>query len=156
MHVYSPREGRPRPETVAERDAFEAQIRSIPGDVLVAAHPEDAVFAGKPIEAQVDATGAVIDANPHGQGDRLIADYAALIHERRFAAIVLDQPVEAYSWPKRRWLLRDLSAYYPLTVVASGAEQTDFGPQPQIIFLPCRLQDVARRLNPRVDVSACR
>ncbi len=110
----------PGADEVAVRDDFESTIRSIPGDVLVHSHPEDARMAGKTEYASSEATGAVIGARNQQPGDRLMTEYAALIHSGRLSAVVLDWPVEQYL-ASRACGLRAISfAYYPLSCGGGG------------------------------------
>jgi hypothetical protein len=142
-------------EETAYRDQFEARLRSIPGDVLVLSHPEYALAAGKTEYAGSESVGAVIEARDRTNGDRLMEDYAALIHSGRLSAVALDWPAGQYLSHARVWMPRDFLAEYPLVVVDAGGDAVRFTSQPKYIYLPCARADVARRLDARVDVSAC-
>jgi hypothetical protein len=160
MHLYSPHEITPRAEQADIREAFEDQIRSIPGDVLVFSHPEAGVLAGKPLHAQVDAVGSVIEAKDKPKGDQLLAEYADLIHTRAYSAIALDVPWDFYTAPRfpRVWMPADFRQYYPLTVPAAGTHHDDnirYGAQPMWIYLPCTSIDIARKLDPAVYTGGC-
>jgi hypothetical protein len=148
----------PGADEVAVRDDFESTIRSIPGDVLVHSHPEDARMAGKTEYASSEATGAVIGAHDQTPGDKLMAEYVTLGHSGRLSAVVLDWPVEHYWEDARTWAPRDLLAYYPLRVSAVGGDARRFASQPKWIYLPCPVAgtvDAARMLDPQVDESVC-
>jgi hypothetical protein len=159
---YSLDDAAPDSDDLAVRNQFEAVLQSIPGDVLVLSHPEDALMAGKTEYASSEAAGAVIDAHNSrkGQqnGDKLMAEYAALIHSGRLSAIVLDWPVEQYLAISRVWAPKDFLAYYPLRVSAVGGDERRFTSQPKWIYLPCPAAgavDEARMLDANVDESAC-
>jgi hypothetical protein len=156
---YSLDDAVPGSDEVAVRDQFEGILRSIPGDVLVISHPEDAYAAGKTEYASSEATGAVITARRQENGDRLMAEYAALIHSGKLSAVVLDWPAEQYlALSPRVWIPRDFFAYYPLRVEAPGGDARRFSSEPQWIYLPCPVEgavDVARILNAQIDESAC-
>jgi len=155
---YSLDDAIPGSDEVAVRDAFETTLRGIPGDVLVLSHPEDARMAGKTEYASSEATGAVIDAHSQQNGDRLMAQYAALIHSGRLSAVVLDWPAEHYLQEARSWAPKDLLAHYPLRVDAVGGDARRFSSEPKYIYLPCPAADTvdeARALDPQIDESAC-
>jgi hypothetical protein len=161
VHVYSPFELAPRARQAAWRQAFVDQIRQIPGDVLVFAHPETAALAGKPWHAQLDAAGSVIEASDRPNGDRLMAEYAALIHQRAFSAVVLDTDADTYSHATsdRVWMPQDFNAYYPLRIAAAGEHPEDdllHGQQPVWIYLPCTSIEAAKQLDPAVYTAACK
>jgi hypothetical protein len=155
---YSLDDAVPGPDEIAVRDQFEATVRSIPGDVLVLSHPEDARMAGKTEYASSEATGAVITARSQQNGDTLMAEYAELIHSGRLSAVVLDWPAEQYLALPRVWTPRDFLAYYPLRVEAVGGDERRFTSQPKWIYLPCPATgavDAARMLDPQIDESVC-
>ena len=158
QQYYVPGDFSSSPEELAFRNGFEATVRSIPGDVLVLSHPEYGRMAGKTEYASSEASGAVIEARRQENGDRLMADYAALIHSGRLSAVVLDWPAEQYLMHARVWMPRDFLAYYPLRVEAVGGDAVRFASQPKWIYLPCPATgaaDVARMLDAHVDESAC-
>jgi hypothetical protein len=142
-------------EEMAFRSQLEARLRQIPGDVLVVSHPEYGLAAGKTEYAGSESAGAVIEARDQKNGDRLMADYAALIHSGRLSAVVLDGPAESYLKLPRVWMPRDFMAKYPLVVVDAGGDAVRFTSQPKYIYLPCSLAIVARLLDARVDESKC-
>jgi len=158
QHYYSPAEYGSSPEETAFRYQFENTLRSIPGDVLVMSHPEDAWMAGKTEYASSEAIGAVIQANQHKNGDVLMADYAALIHGGKLSAVITDRPAEELLAYPRVWMPRDFLAYYPLRVEDPGGDARRFSSQPKYIYLPCPAagaMDVARMLDAKVDESVC-
>ena len=79
--------------------AFITQVRAISGDVLVASHPTYAVMAGKPSHAQQGGVIDVLRATAKRPKAILERSYAAAIHRKQFAAIVLDDPSDADVFP---------------------------------------------------------
>jgi hypothetical protein len=155
MHIYSPGEFLPLPGQIAVRNAFEAELRSIPGDVLVLSHPEEGFMAGKPLYAGSESIGAVIEAKRHGPGDALMQQYAQLLHSGTVKAVVLDMTAEQFAEHPRVWMPRDFLRLYPLRVTAIGGDDGRFGSQPRWIYLPCASKSLATHLNPGLDTSAC-
>lgn len=155
QHIYSPTEFSPTPKQLAGRQAFEDQIRAIPGDVLVFAFPEAGMIADKPVHAHQDASGGVIDAKNQLQGDRLIQAYADWIHSGELSGIALDRTAEEFLTSPRSWMPRDFLSYYPLLIHAKGREDAAFGTQPRWIYLPCRQVNIARTLDPEADLTPC-
>ncbi len=154
MRVYVPDKFVPAPAEVAQRDAFENQLRAIPGDVMVAAFPELAVQAGKSSYADMDATGAVIEANNQTYGAPLLAQYAELIDSGRLSAVVTDRPASFFLAIPRVWMPSDFLSRYPLMVpAAESAGLIDY--QPHYIYLPCSQAAVAHKLDRTVDLAAC-
>lgn len=148
----------PAQNMVAMRNHMEARLRSIPGDVLVLGHPEDAWMAGKTEYAGSESIGAVIDAKKQQAGDRLIEDYAALIHSRKLSAVVLDYPAEGRPPNVRMWMPRDFIRYYPVRVTDAGGDAREFTSEPKYIYLPCPAAgepDIAKQLDASVDESVC-
>ncbi len=152
---YTPNEFVPIASERSDRAAFEEEIRSIPGDVLVSGHPEDDLMAGKPVFANSEATGSVIDATDLAKGDDLMRQYSALLHSGKVSAVAVDISAEEHLVHSRTWMPRDFLAIYPLRVAAAGGTGSHFGPEPRWIYLPCASIAVARRLDPLVDVSSC-
>jgi hypothetical protein len=154
-HIYSPGEFQPLPREIVARNAFEDQLRAIPGNVLVFSHPEDAVMAGKPLYAGSESVDAVVDAKRHGPGDALIHQYSMLLHTEEIRAVVLDLRAEKYAALPRVWMPRDFLALYPLRVPAIGADDGRFSSEPAWIYLPCSSMSIAKRLDPGVDTNSC-
>lgn len=152
---YRPREFQASKEETALRNAFEARLRAIPGDVLVPGHPEYGRAAGKAEYAGSESAGAVLEAKDGAAGDRLRAEYAALIDSGRLSAVALDQPAQWYAQRPRTWMPRDFQQRYPLVVTDAGGEAVRFTSQPKYIYLPCAQAGTARMLDAAVDESAC-
>jgi hypothetical protein len=155
QHYYSPNEFRPSPDMLAERNAFEQQVRSIPGDVLISSHPEDGLLAGKPLFAGSESVGAVLEAKNEAEGDKLMEKYSELLHGGYLHAVVVDDPAEQILAYPRVWMPRDFLALYPLRVAAIGGEDNYTVSEPRWIYLPCASRDIAFRLDPRVDTTRC-
>ena len=159
VHLYSPGEFLPTPPERAEREAFEQQLRDIPGPVLVLSHPEDAVLAGKPLYAGSESIGAVIDARDLTRGQDLIAQYAALLHSGTLSAVVLDitgeQTLALRTGGHRIWMPEDFLSLYPLRIRAIGGGDSRFTSEPRWIYLPCSQQALAQRMDTLVDTAPC-
>ena len=159
QHLYSPASLLPSAQQLAEREAFEHQLRLIPGEVMVLSHPEDAVLAAKPLFAGSESIGAVIDAPDHTRGDALAQLYQQLLHSGELSAVVLDMSAEQnlaqQSDGHRIWMPADFLALYPLRVAAAGADQQALGSEPRWIYLPCNSLGVAKALDADVDAGAC-
>lgn len=149
-HLYSPNEMVMTASETAARKAFEAQLRTIPGEVLVLSHPEDGRMAGKQLYAGSESVGAVLEAKNQRPAVALRQEYAEMIRNRRWSAIALDSS----------WTPVDFAASYPVRMAAAGADSSRFGSEPQWIYFPCPGDD---RADPRllfpgavVDESGCR
>jgi hypothetical protein len=158
-HLYSPGEYLPTPGELAEREAFEQQLRAIPGNVLVMSHPEDGLLAGEPLFAGSESIGAVIDAHDRDQSAALRAQYAELLHSGALSAVVLDMTAEEIfairDQGHRVWMPPDFLTLYPLRVSAIGGGDTRFTSEPRWIYLPCSQQAAALRLDAHADTSPC-
>ena len=155
MRVYMPDKYVPSARIRADRAAFEAQLRAIPGDVMVVPFPEYAVMAGKSSYAAMDATGAVIEAKNRVIGEPLLGQYAELIHSGALAAVVTDRTAEDFFTLQRVWMPRDFLRYYPLRVAAIADQSAQMDYQAHYIYLPCTQQAAALKLDPHVDLTAC-
>ena len=158
-HLYSPGEFLPTPQQRADREGFEQQLITIPGEVLVLGHPEDGVLAGKPLLAGSESIGAVIDAHNRDRSAALRTQYAELLHSGALSAVALDMSAEEIFAIRDQghsvWMPADFLALYPLRVRAVGAGDTRFTSEPRWIYLPCSLQAVALLLDARVDTTPC-
>ena len=158
QHYYSPMQFVPDVDERVARDHFENVLRIIPGDVMVVSHPQYALIAGKSEYAGSESSGAVIDAKDTAKGDKLMAEYAALIHSGTLNAVVTDQPSEYYLAMARNWMPKDFPAYYPVVVTDAGGDMVRFLSQPKYIHFPCPQpgrEDAARALDPKADESMC-
>ncbi len=155
QHLYSPNEYIPQPKQLQERAAFEHQLQSIPGDVLVISHPEYGSLAGKPLFAGSESIGAVVEASRRDVGDELLQQYRTLLDSGTIHAVVLDIPAEEFLKRKRSWMPTNFLRLYPLRVDAVGAGNVRFTSEPRYIYLECGLRSTAVALDPRIDTSAC-
>jgi hypothetical protein len=159
QHLYAPSSLLPTAQQTAEREAFEDQLRAVPGEVMVLSHPEDAVLAGKPLFAGSESIGAVIDGGDHARSDALLAQYRQLLQSGELSAVVLDMTVEQNLAQQadghRIWMPADFLTLYPLRVAAIGGSQQAFGSEPRWIYLPCNSLGVAKALDAGVDAGAC-
>ncbi|HEY0306936.1 MAG TPA: hypothetical protein VGB94_02145 [Acidobacteriaceae bacterium] len=155
QHLYSPNQFAITPPELAARQGFEAQLRAIPGEVLVLSHPEYGVMAGKKLYAGTESIGAVIEAKSQANGDALMRQYAELIDGGILSAVALDMSPEEFAKHPRVWMPADFTTRYPLQIPAIGREDVRFTSQPRWIYLPCSMRDVAERLNPKLDAQAC-
>jgi hypothetical protein len=155
QHVYLPGKYTPTSCQLAARAAFEQQLRSIPGDVLVLSHPDYAILAGKPLFAGSESIGAVTEATHHAEGDDLIQQYNTLLHSGTIQAIALDSTAERLQQYPRVWMPRDFLQLYPLRIPAQGADDLRYISQPQWIYLPCSSLRLARHLDATLDETPC-
>jgi hypothetical protein len=158
QHYYSPMNYVPGAEERAARDRFEGELRRIPGEVMVESHPEYGLMAGKQQYASSEAIGAVIEAKSHANGDKLMTQYAELIHSGELSAVALDFNTDYFQALPRVWMPRDFAKYYPVVVTDAGGDQTRFTAQPKYIYFPCPQPgkvDAARLLDAKADESAC-
>jgi hypothetical protein len=117
-------------DTVARRQAFVDHLRSIPGDVWLANHSYDAVLAGREPNAEGEALGAVIDADPKGIGAKLHDELYAKMNAHAYAAVVVDTPdTHSGTWGFDR--------YYPLEISIGLDNYRYLSSQPEWFLLPC-------------------
>jgi len=159
VHLYSPRDFLPTPQEQAEREAFEQQLRAIPGEVMVLSHPEDGVLAGKPLFAGSESIGAVLDGGDHLRSNALMQQYNALLRGGTLNAVVLDMSAEDNLAQRtaghRIWMPPNFLALYPLRVRAAGADDARFTSEPRWIYLPCSQQAIAQQLDAHLDTTPC-
>ncbi len=124
---YDPAEQIPSTADVAAGNSLIAWLGSVKGDVLVTTHPTYAVLAGHRSHAASAGTFDVVRSNRETPRRLVLASYADAIHCRRFAAIVLDDDVEASLFPpdwKDFYVKSDVALEPPPRVffgVASGS-----------------------------------
>ena len=115
-------------------------------------------MAGKQEYAGSESVGAVIEAKAHKNGDKLMADYADLIHGGTLSAVVLDSPAEGYMQASRAAMPHDFLSYYPVLVTDAGGDQNRFTSEPKYMYFPCPQAgkpDAARLLDAKADESMC-
>jgi len=154
-HIYWPTALAPHPDELALRNRFLDQLRTIPGNVLVYEFPEYGRFAGKPMYAVMDATGAVIEAKNQQQGNRLLAQYQQLIDSHQLSAVALDRPAEDFLAQPRSWMPANFLQRFPLKIPVQSSEDTPYIFQPRWLYLPCEQSTTAQALDPQVDLSGC-
>jgi 4-amino-4-deoxy-L-arabinose transferase-like glycosyltransferase len=108
--------------TAADRAAgaaLVAKIAAVPGPVLVPSHPHLARLAGKETHAQEMALSDVMRGRDRSVADVLAADIRRRLHEREFAAVVVDE-----DW----WPFELNASYLPSQTLFPG-EPTVFLPR---------------------------
>ena len=133
MHLYRPGQFAVSPETVQVRWAFIDRLRATPGDVWLVNHSYDALLAGKPLHAEMDAFDAVL-----GRPDAAsVAEVQADFRDHHFTTVILDRAPSTY---KPNWLFSgpEFRASYPLGALAPGASMPGTGDQPVYMFLSCQ------------------
>ena len=146
-HLYRPAEV-PTGDRAA-RERFLAALRATPGDVWVTDHPYDALLAGKPLHADMDALDAVLGRNePHTR-----AEFVHLMQEARFSAVVLDRAPAAYK-PEGLFTAPPFTEVYRARAAVSGAGEPD---QPSILLFQCAvpLDALGAVAQPTADRSGC-
>lgn len=152
QHLYRPAEI--PTGNLAARQQFVAALRKTPGDVWVVDHSYDAILAGKPVHADMDALDAVL-------GRRYapaVQEFQEAIARGAFTAVVLDREASAYQ-PDGLFTAAPFGTLYRVRAVTPGAGANGDLDQPRYTFLSCAgrsvsgaLTDVARGM---VDRSAC-
>ncbi len=151
-HLYRPAEI--RSGNLAARTAFLSALRATPGDVWVVDHPYDAILAGKPLHADMDALDAVLGRRYQPALD----GFHDLVGGGRLTAIVLDRSPDAYE-PKGLFTSPPFSEVYRVPALTPGGAVSGEVDQPLYTFLPCLLTSTPRSLTDLrgalVDRSAC-
>lgn len=114
------------------RQAFIDKLRATPGDVWVVAHSYDAMTAGKPMHAEMDSFDAVLGR----KYAPAVAEFQQAMRERKFTAVVLDQPASDYG-PKGVFTTPPFTDAYPLMVLWHGEWGTSAPDKPLYVMLPC-------------------
>ncbi len=151
-HLYRPAEI--PTGNLAARVAFVKALRETPGDVWVADHSYDAILAGKPLHADMDALDAVL-GRKYGPA---VAEFDQVMHGGKLTAVVLDRAPDAYE-PKGLFTEAPFSDVYRVRAVTPGAEAQGDLDQPLFTMMPCQpeaagsgLTDIRTGL---VDRSLC-
>lgn len=136
--LYSPKLTAPLPELHTSQQQFVNWLRLFPGEVLIPAHPYEAMLAGKlahPDEA------AIHDALRPGWAsvDRpLVNEIQRAIDTESLDAIVLDRSPQEET-EAAPWLPADWRTHYPVLGLVPGSDQVNpFSPGPRYVALPCR------------------
>ncbi len=151
-HLYRPAEI--PTGNLAARAAFLSALKATPGDVWVVDHSFDAVLAGKPLHADMDALDAVL-----GRGYApALEQFRQLSTQHQLTAVVLDRAPEAYQ-PEGLFTRPPFAAVYKLRAVAPGGGAPGEVDQPLFTLLPCNAQPRAGTLTDLratlVDGTAC-
>ncbi|MHB8670619.1 MAG: glycosyltransferase family 39 protein [Acidimicrobiales bacterium] len=132
--AYDPRSQLPR--SADRRAGWElvAELRTVRGPVLVASHPWYAVLASKRPFADAEAVSDVVRSHDRLLGAALVAEFHDAFAQRRFAAVVLDNPGDFEGFPA------DFGAYYDCSRQALvGAGPNAFYPVTSLRIRPRRL-----------------
>lgn len=123
--AYDPRAQVPTSADLRAGRALVAEVRSIRGSVLVATHPWYDVLASKRAFADAEAVSDVVRAHDRRHGPALLAAFDRAFAERRFAAVILDNPGDFEGFPSAFGKYYDCSqpalpgvgpdAFYPVT-----------------------------------------
>ena len=141
----------PSPAVRAERQQFEDWLHSVPGDVLVVAHPYEAVMAGKPVHPDQFAIGDALAPGRPAVNLPLLDEIHKVIEQETLEAIVVDLPPEE-AIVRSPWLSTDLLRRYPIVGIVPGSNLASdpgnaFNPNPRYVLLPCRASGVAAALQ---------
>lgn len=151
-HLYRPAEI--PTGNLAARMAFVAALRATPGDVWVVDHSFDAILAGKPVHADMDALDAVL-----GRGYApAVEQFRALSRRGAWTAVVLDRDAAAYQ-PEGLFTRPPFAATYRLRAIAPGGGAPGDLDQPMFTLLPCNTPEVSGTLmdlsHTLVATAAC-
>ncbi|WP_146072097.1 hypothetical protein [Bryocella elongata] len=137
MHLYRPIEFDPSPSMLATREHFLDIVRGVPGDIWLTSHSYDAILAGKPLHAEMDALDAVLEKDP-----QVAAEVREAIAGKHFTAILLDHEPETYS---PAWLFNGppFTSGYRQEAIAPMNFVNTVGDQPSLAFLPCDIPATA-------------
>jgi hypothetical protein len=128
--IYNPGRFVPPADAVARTQAFVDHLRSLPGEVWLVNHSYDAVLAGREPNAEGEALGAVIDADPKGIGAKLREELFAKMSAHDYIAVVVDTPdTHPADWAFDR--------QYPLEISIGLDNYRYLTSQPAWFLLPC-------------------
>jgi hypothetical protein len=140
--IYHPGRFDPSNETRDQRQQFEKQLGSIPGDIYVINHSYDAILAGKQPHAVIDAFGIINDSPPSPLRTAYFADFQHAIDAHIYSGFVLDDTADTYH-PGSSWMPADFLQQYPVRLLAESYGVVGGGAQPveHWIYLPCSVLD---------------
>jgi hypothetical protein len=146
--IYNPGRFVPPADTTARTQAYVDHLRSLPGDVWVVNHSYDAVLAGREPNAEGEALGAVIDADPKGIGARLHDELYSKMNTHAYTAVVVDTPdPHSANWGFDR--------QYPLEIAIRLDNYRYLTSQPEWFLLPCDASpDLVARVTREDSVEA--
>ncbi len=152
MHLYRPAEI--PTGNLAARMEFLQALRNTPGDVWVVDHSYDAILAGKPLHADMDALDAVLGR----KYQPTLAEFRRRTGSGELTAVVLDRKPDAYE-PQGLFTAGPFADVYRLKAMSPGSGNTDEQDQPQQTLLPCSPAIAANSLTDLrrgfVDRSRC-
>ncbi len=137
----------PSPAMRASQQQFEDWLHSVPGDVLVVAHPYEAVMAGKPAHPDEFAIRDALQPGRPAVNAPLLNEIHQAIEQEALDAIVIDStPREEIE--RAPWLPADLLERYPIVGVVPGSDPPrDPGSllnrDLRFVLLPCRASGMA-------------
>ncbi len=151
-HLYRPAEV--QTGNLAARMLFLNALRETPGDVWVVDHSYDAILAGKPLHADMDALDAVLGRRYQPALDEL----RDLTGKGRLSAVVLDRVPDAYE-PQGVFTQPPFGSIYRLRAITPGGGASGDIDQPMFTLLPCTPAVVRNSLTDLhsgfTDRSAC-
>ncbi len=129
-HLYRPAEV--QTGNLAARMLFLNALRATPGDVWVVDHSYDAILAGKPLHADMDALDAVLGR----KYQPALNEFKALTASGQLTAVVLDRVPGAYE-PQGLFTQPPFRGAYRLRAVTPGGGAPGELDQPLYTLLPC-------------------
>ena len=136
MHSFTPGMFQPTRDYREELTSLIADLRKLPGDVLVMDHSTYAVMAGHSQHSNGEAAIAVLIAGKGAPTEDLRRSYRQRIYTRSFTAIALDA-VPAEGTASMYWLPADFALYYPVTVQVARLGTYSITPYPGLLYMPC-------------------
>jgi hypothetical protein len=140
--IYHPGRFDPSDDSRRQRQAFEKQLSSLPGDIYVINHSYDAILAGKQPHAVIDAFGIIQDSPPSPLRNGYLAGFQRAVDTHVYSGFVLDDTAETYN-PGSGWMPADFLQQYPVRLLAESYAVTGGTSQPEEhwIYLPCSVLD---------------
>ena len=136
MHVYTPNNYYPTTDEQEQVAGVIADLRKLPGDVLVFDHAQYAVLAGHRQFANGEAALAMLLIRNGQISEGLHQSYAEAIDQRRFSAIAFDDnPVQAVA--TSFWMPPKILIDYPVKVQLAQLGGYFMTPRPVVLYMPC-------------------
>ena len=150
MLRYNPLRQIPTPDDLAGGRAIVKEIEAIEGDVLVLYHGYLARLAGKSGFSPGLALHVFLDEGAPAT-DRFTGDIRKAVEDRRFGAIILDEP-----WTYSDWFVEIMEEEYvlsgPLEQQANFYPVTGGGTRPRLIYVPReRTPDLEEPILPPIN-----
>jgi hypothetical protein len=132
----------PSPVLRASQQLSEDWLRSVPGDVLVVAHPYESVMAGKPAHPDEFALKDTLSPGRAAVNLPLLNEIHQAVEQETLDAIVIDRSPQR-EMQDAPWLPADLLQHYPILGIFPGSEPprdpgNPLNPAPRFVLLPCR------------------